>query len=175
MYQLRFVQPSCKWGAADLIFWRLHGPFTCASLPSNHHKSCNHNTHICSTASLNKSSSTHYTPIISLLSLVASSTLSSTHRIAPTIAKWLEYPGATQQQTAVMMNHSEKKNHIAPPPRRLLPPPLREQRQRQRRLQRAPRGLYPPPLREQRQKETIPKKAPIPKLRRKIYFELKYK
>ncbi len=64
---------------------------------------------------------------------------------------------------AKYMNHSEKKNHIAPPPRRLLPPPLREQRQRQRRLQRAPRGLYPPPLREQRQKETIPKKAPIPK------------
>jgi len=63
------------------FFWQLLAPFTCAAPPSNHHQSCNHNTHICSTAHLNQTSSSHYTPITSPLSLVVASTLSSTHRV----------------------------------------------------------------------------------------------
>ena len=34
------------------FFWRLLAPFACAAPPSNHHKSCNHNTHFESTAHL---------------------------------------------------------------------------------------------------------------------------
>jgi hypothetical protein len=41
--------------ALQIFFWRLLAPFTCAAPPSNHHKSCNHNTHFCSTAHLNPS------------------------------------------------------------------------------------------------------------------------
>ena len=149
--------------ALQICFWRLLAPFTCAAPPSNHHKSCNHNTHTCSTAHLNQTSSSHYTPVTSLLSLVAASTLSSTHRGARTIASCLEYPGATQAQTAVLTNHPKKNHRSTPPPKSLLPPPLREQRQRQRRPQRAPRSLLPPPLREQRQQQRRPQRVPIPK------------
>ena len=56
--------------ALPIFFWRLLAPFTCAAPPSNHHKSCNHNTHFCSTAPhLNRTSWSHYTPKTSLLYL----------------------------------------------------------------------------------------------------------
>ena len=140
--------------AVQNCFWQLLAPFTCAAPPSNHHKSCNHNTHFCSTAHLNRTSSSHNTPKTSLLSEVEASTLSSTHRGAHTIAQCLEYPGATQGQTAVMTNHRQKNHRSAPPPRSLLPPPLREQRQRQRRPQRAPipKNPQPQPLESQHHK-----------------------
>ena len=76
--------PFCV--ARLIFFWRLFAHFTCAAPPSNHHISCNHNSHICSTAHLNQTSSSHYTPIISsFLSLVAASTLSSPHRVLRTL------------------------------------------------------------------------------------------
>jgi hypothetical protein len=84
LYQLRFVQPSCLCGFADLFLAIALAPFTCAAPPSNHHKWCNHNTHICSTAHRNRTRSSHYTPKTSLLSEVASLTVSSTHRGAHT-------------------------------------------------------------------------------------------
>ena len=74
--------------------------------------------------------------------------LLNTQGRAHTIAQCLEYPGATQWQTAVMSNHPPQKNRSPPPPRSLLPPPLRDQRQRQRRPQRAPipKNQQPQPL-----------------------------
>ena len=126
LYQLRFVQPSCLCGFADLFLAIALAPFICAAPPSNHHKSCNRNTHICSTAHRNRTRSSHYTPKTSLLSEVASLTVSSTHRGAHTqsqIAQCLEYPGATQWQTAVMTNHPKKNHRSPPPPRSLLPSP----------------------------------------------------
>ncbi len=54
LYQLRFVQPFCLCGFSDLFLAIALAPFTCAAPPSNHHKSCNRNTHIGSTAQPNQ-------------------------------------------------------------------------------------------------------------------------
>ena len=109
------------WG---IVFWRWLAPFTCAALPSNHHKMRNSSTQFCRTAHLNRTSSFHYSPQTSLLSEVADWTLSSRHICAArTIAQCLEYQRATQEgQTAVMRTkHQKEKPLSAPPPPRSPP------------------------------------------------------
>ena len=124
LYQLRFVQPSCLCGFSDLFLAIALAPFTCAAPPSNHHKSCNRNTHICSTVHCNQTSSSHYTPKTSLLSEVASLTLSSTHRGAHTPSHNRTMPRVSRSNPMADSSDDEspQKNHRSPPPPRSLLP-----------------------------------------------------
>ena len=132
--------------ALPIFFWRLLAPFTCAAPPSNHHKSCNHNTHFCSTAPhLNRTSWSHYTPKhhSSIWGGGLNSFLNTQgrahNRTMPKVSRRNPRADSSDEE-------SPQKNHRgAPPPRSLLPPPLWEQRQRQRRPQRAPIPKHPQP------------------------------